>query len=228
MKPDWIARQSRRPAGWLGEVVARVMARETRGANAFALDQLGLEASHAVLEVGCGHGETLRTVAGRATSGFAAGIDPSDVMVRLAARRLRREIRSGRVEVRQAEAARIPFEDARFDAALAVHVLYFWPEPAVELREIRRVLRPGGTLLLGFRPDGAEARASLPDPVYHLRSIQEVEELLRETGYETMRVAGAPGGGAPFACVVARALPATESSAPAARARRSGRNRRRW
>jgi ubiquinone/menaquinone biosynthesis C-methylase UbiE len=224
MKPEWIARQSRRPAGWLGEVVARVMARETRGANTFALDQVEIEPSDAVLEVGSGHGETLLTVARRAASGFAAGIDPSDVMVRLAARRLRREIRRGRVEVRQAEAARIPFDDARFDVALAVHVLYFWPEPAIELREIRRVLRPGGTLLLGFRPDGAEARASLPGSVYHLRSIQEVEKLLRETGYETMRVAEAPRGGAPFACVVARALSATESSAREARVLRSARS----
>jgi len=203
------------------------MARETRGANAFALGQLELEAFYAVLEVGCGHGETLRTMARRAASGFAAGIDPSDVMVRLAARRLRREIRSGRVEVRQAETARIPFEDARFDAALAVYVLYFWPEPAVELREIRRVLRPGCTLLLGFRPESAEARRRLPASVYHLRPVPAVERLLRETGYETMRVTETPGGGAPFACVVARALPATESSAPTARARRFGRNRRR-
>lgn len=221
MKPEWIARQSRRPAGWLGEVVARVMALETRAANTFALGQVELGPADAVLEVGCGHGETLLTVARRATSGFVAGIDLSDVMVRLATRRLRSEIRGGRVEVHQAEAARIPFEDARFDVVLAVHVLYFWPEPAIELREIRRVLRPGGTLLLGFRPESAETRASLPDTVYHLRSVPEVEKRLRETGYETMRVAEARAGGTSFTCVIARAVPAMESGAREARAPRS-------
>ncbi len=125
MKAEWIARQSSRPAGWLGEIVARVMARETRPVNAFTLAQLPLEPNGAVLEIGCGHGLALAELASRTTQSFAAGVDPSDVMVRLASRRLRRAIAAGRAQVREAEAARLPFEDARFDAALAVHVLYF-------------------------------------------------------------------------------------------------------
>lgn len=202
MKPEWIARQSRRPAGWVGEIVARVMAWDTRAANATALDLLPVAPGDALLEIGCGHGETLAKLARRASGGVVAGIDPSDVMVRLAARRLRREIGLGRAEVRQAEAARLPYPDARFDAVLAVHVLYFWPEPTMELREIRRVLRPGGTLLLGFRPDGSEARASLPGSAYHLRSTCEVEKLLRETGFEAVRVVESAPGTPPFVCVI--------------------------
>jgi len=204
MKPLWIARQSRHPAGWLGEVVARVMSIETRSANAFALAQLSLERHHAVLEIGCGHGRTLAKLAHRAAEGFVAGIDPSDVMVRLAARRLRSAIARGRADVRRAEAAHLPFEDARFDAVLAVHVLYFWPDPSVELREIHRVLRPGGALVLGFRPDDRGARASLPDSVYHLRPLPEIEKLLREAGFERPRAAEKPSG-APFVCLSARA-----------------------
>jgi ubiquinone/menaquinone biosynthesis C-methylase UbiE len=205
MKPLWIARQSRLPAGWAGEVVARVMAWDTRSANAFALAQLPVEPHHAVLEIGCGHGRTLAELARRAADGFVAGIDPSDVMVRLATRRLRSAIGRGRAEVRRAEAAHLPFEDARFDAVLAVHVLYFWQDPLVELREIHRVLRPGGTLLLGFRPDDRDARRRLPDSVYHLRSVPEVEKLLREAGFEKSRTAEKPSGAASFVCLSARA-----------------------
>jgi len=212
MKPEWIARQSRRPTGWLGEVVARVMARDTRSANAHALNELPVEPGDAVLEIGCGHGQTLEKLARRATGGFVAGIDPSDVMLRLATRRLRREIERGDAEVHEAEAARLPFQDARFDAALAVHVLYFWPEPDVELREIRRVLRPGGTLVLGFRPDGPGAAASLPDSVYHMRSVPEVEKLLRETGFDVTRGAEFEAGAAPFVCLTARAAEARATS----------------
>ena len=212
MKPDWIARQSRRPSGWVGEVVARVMARETRAANAIALNQLPLEPGDAVLEIGCGHGRTLAMLARRATDGFVAGIDPSDVMARLATRAPpRRRSHAGRAEVHEAEAARIPFEDARFDAALAVHVLYFWPEPAVELREIRRVLRPAGTLLLGFRPNGPGARSSLPCSVYHLLSLDAAEKLLREAGFEVAHVEEDALGGTPFTCVTARASEARPS-----------------
>ena len=204
MKPGWIARQSRRPSGWLGEVVARVMARETRAANAYALAQLRAEPHHDVLEIGCGSGQNLEQLARRHGAGFVAGIDPSDVMVRLASRRLRGQIERGQVDVRRAEAARLPFEPAQFDAALAVHVLYFWPDARIELREIRRVLRPGGVLVIGFRPDDPEARASLPASVYHLRSATELEKLLLENGFDAVDVATTNLGRMPFVCLRAR------------------------
>jgi SAM-dependent methyltransferase len=205
MKPGWIAHQSRRPSGWLGEIVARVMARETRAANVFALSQLQVEPHHSVLEIGCGSGHNLEALAGRSAAGLVAGIDASDVMVRRATQRLREPIERGRVEVRRAEAASLPFEPARFDAALAVHVLYFWPDARVELREIRRVLRPGGVLLIGFRPDDSGARASLPRSVYHLRSATGLERLLSGAGFHEVEAAATSLGQVPFVCVRARA-----------------------
>lgn len=76
MKPERIARQSRHPQGWVGEVVARVMAWDTRAANAFALSQLPVAPGDAVLEIGCGHGGTLVKLARRAADGFVAGSTP--------------------------------------------------------------------------------------------------------------------------------------------------------
>src|SRR5262245_20210729 len=151
MKPELIARQSRRPSGWFGEIVARVMAFETAAANRIAVERLSLRNGEAVLEIACGHGRTLTGLA-RTSSGFVAGIDPSEVMVRLARRNLQRWIECGRAEVSLATSEALPYPDARFDAALAVHVLYFWTDPLRDLREIRRVLRPGGRLLPGCRP----------------------------------------------------------------------------
>ena len=201
MKPEWIARQSRRPSGWIGEIVARVMSLETLGVNAFALNRLPVERGDSVLDVGCGHGRTLAKLAARVGDGFVAGIDPSEVMVRLATRRMKRAIDRGRASVHAAEAKRMPFESDRFDAVLAVHVLYFWSQPELELCEIRRVLRPGGVLVLGFRPDGPEARASLPASIYHLRSVEEVAKLLTEAGFEVDRVAD---DASRFVCLAAR------------------------
>ena len=81
-KSELIARQSRRPSGWLGEIVGRVMAFDTAQANRVAVEQLALRAGESVLEIGCGHGRTLARVA-RSPCAFVAGIDPSEVMVRL-------------------------------------------------------------------------------------------------------------------------------------------------
>jgi SAM-dependent methyltransferase len=185
-KPELIARQSRRPSGWLGEVVARVMAFETEPANRIALEHLAAQAGEAVLEIGCGHGKTLARL-GESRCAHLAGIDPSEVMVRLARGRLRRWIEAGRAEVALASSSKIPHPDGRFDAALAVHVVYFWSEPLADLREIRRVLRPGGRLLLGYRPRDEATLAALPASVYALRSADEIEALLAEAGFVAIR-----------------------------------------
>jgi len=202
-KPELIARQSRQPSGWLGEIVARVMAFDTAQANRIAVERLAVQADEAVLEVGCGHGRTLARIA-RAPCGFLAGIDPSEVMVRLARRRLRRRIEAGQAEVSLAASSAISYPDARFDAALAVHVLYFWKDAIVDLRQIRRVLRPGGRLLLGYRPRDAETLAALPATVYSLRSAEETEGLLAQAGFAAIRSTVHSIGETSFACSEAR------------------------
>jgi len=58
-KPLFIAKQGRKPSGLLGQIVARVTAKETAGANEIALQLLQLQPDDAVLEIGSGHGETL-------------------------------------------------------------------------------------------------------------------------------------------------------------------------
>jgi SAM-dependent methyltransferase len=202
-KPELIARQSRQPSGWLGEIVGRVMAFDTARANRIAVERLAVQAGEAVLEVGCGHGRTLDRIA-QAPCGFLAGIDPSEVMVRLAQRRLRRGIEAGRAEVSLAAGNALPYPDARFDAALAVHVLYFWKDPSAELSEIRRVLRPGGRALLGYRPRDEVAVAALPATVYSLRFVDEVEGLLAKAGFAAIRSAEHSIGKTRFVCTEAR------------------------
>jgi SAM-dependent methyltransferase len=202
-KSELIARQSRQPSGWLGEIVVRVMAFDTAHANRIAIESLAVQAGEAVLEVGCGHGRTLARIA-QAPCGFLAGIDPSEVTVRLARRRLRRWIEAGRAEISLAASSALPYPDARFDAVLAVHVLYFWKDAIADLREIRRVLRPGGRALLGYRPRDAETLAALPATVYSLRSVEETEELLAMAGFAAIRSTEHSIGKSPFVCTEAR------------------------
>jgi SAM-dependent methyltransferase len=140
-----------------------------------------------------------------------AGIDPSEVMVRLARRRLRSWIEAGRAEVSLASSAQIPHPDRRFDATLAVHVVYFWDDPLADLREIHRVLRPGGRLLLGYRPRDAETLASLPATVYTLRTVDDVERLLEQGGFTQIRSLECSLGRRPLTCTLAQ-VPTTPTA----------------
>ncbi|MEE8580905.1 MAG: class I SAM-dependent methyltransferase, partial [Myxococcota bacterium] len=161
---------------------------DTARVNQLAIERLALEPSDAVLELGFGHGRTLLQVAGRTRQGFVAGVDPSEVMLRHARMRNGRYIDQGRLVLHLGESAHIPYPDDRFDKAFAVHVLYFWSDPRDDLREIHRVLRSGGLLLLGFRPkDDPRVVADLPQTVYKLYTLSEVKKLLEESGFHDAR-----------------------------------------
>lgn len=87
-----------------------------------------------------------------------------------------------------------------------MHVLYFWPDPRAELREIRRVLRPDGEIVLGFRPkDDPSVVASAHPAVYTLRTRTEVEELLQECGFSQVRTESHTDRGREMAWAIARA-----------------------
>ncbi|MCI3132823.1 class I SAM-dependent methyltransferase [Phenylobacterium aquaticum] len=179
-----LARQGRMPTGLLGQVVARIMARETLAANLIALDALDLAADDRVLEVGFGHGRTLAAAAKIVTRGYLAGVDPSDVMLGVARKRNAAAIRAGRMELKPGMSAHLPFADADFTKALAVHTIYFWQRPERDLAEIHRVLAPGGRLVLGFRPSEDEAFVrNFPPEIYHIRPLAEVERLISAVGF---------------------------------------------
>jgi SAM-dependent methyltransferase len=203
VKSELIARQSRLPSGWFGQIVARVMAVETAGANRAAVQRLAPKPGEAILEVGSGHGRTLAAIAEEAS--FVAGVDASEVMVGVASRRLRHLIEIGRAEVALGRSDALPWRAARFDAALAVHVLYFWPDAAPHLRELLRVLKPGGRVLLGYRPRSAETLAALPASVYTLRTVEEVECLLAGLGFGSVGSVELASGGGPLVLTEARA-----------------------
>src|SRR5215813_908175 len=139
------------PTGLPGRLAGRLMAIKNARMNEFAVEMLRIQPDDQVLEIGFGHGRTIRTIAERARAGFVAGIDLSDVMVRQAAKYNLDLIVAGRVEVRKGSVADLPYECGRFTKALAVNNYHFWPNAELNLIELRRVLREGALLVLCLR-----------------------------------------------------------------------------
>jgi ubiquinone biosynthesis O-methyltransferase len=109
------------------------------------LDLLGELKGARVLDAGCGDGKLACVMASRGAE--VTGIDSDPAM--LAAARSRAE--KARIEARFLEGRieRLPVPDASFDAVMAITVLCFVPDAAAALREMARVLRPGGRLVIG-------------------------------------------------------------------------------
>ncbi len=68
------------------------------------------------------------------------------------------EVAAGRVELRLASAEKVPFEDASLDKIFAVNSMQVWNDRDAGLREIRRVLAPGGSLALAFTPNSGPGK----------------------------------------------------------------------
>ena len=128
-RPEFIARQSSRPRGLVGRLLGHVMAIETASLNSEALGLLALQPSDRLLEVGFGHGRTIRLAAAQVPQGFVAGVDVSEDMVRMAQRRCVELVGKGLVELTVGDSRRLPYVDTSFDKVLSVHRIYFWKEP---------------------------------------------------------------------------------------------------
>jgi arsenite methyltransferase len=141
----WIAQQFARPSGRLGKwVIAPWLNRIGRALNRLAFDLLAPRAGEALLEIGFGGGALLETLAAE-RPGRLAAIDRSDEVV------TRGRVRMlNRAEVMKAEASKLPFADDSFDGVVSVSVLHFWRDLGPPLREMARVVRRAGRLVLVF------------------------------------------------------------------------------
>jgi SAM-dependent methyltransferase len=174
------------PRGLLGRLAGALMAAKNAAMNDAAAARVPLRPGDHVLELGFGHGRTLAALAARVPRGRAVGVDPSDAMLAMAARRLRGAIAAGRVELRLASAEALPFPDASFDAAYAANSVQFWPGPERSLREVLRVLRPGGTLLLATRlHEPGDGRFASPG--FRENQVAELTQRLAACGFDVRR-----------------------------------------
>jgi len=101
-----------------------------------------------ILDVGCGGGRTIQKLAAMATEGKVSGIDYAQGSVAASRGKNARLIQAGRVEIQQASVSQLPFPDNKFDLVTAVETQYYWPDLVNDMREILRVLKPGGRLVI--------------------------------------------------------------------------------
>ena len=205
-----ITSQCRKPTGWLGRLLARNMNFRHAGVTAWGLGQVPLQGRFTMLDVGCGGGATIRRLAEAAPEGKVYGIDYSAASVAVARRANARRIEEGCVDIRQGTVSQLPFPDAMFDFVSAVETHYYWPDLSQDLREILRVLKPGGRLAIiaetyrGSRLDALYAPAmSLLRATY--LSVKEHGDALAEAGFADVEVAEERRKG--WICAVGRKPP---------------------
>jgi ubiquinone/menaquinone biosynthesis C-methylase UbiE len=157
--------------GAAGRVAAAVMARLNRDMERAATAELDPAEDDDVLAVGFGPGVGIHELAGRLPRGCIAGIDPSPTMVDLARRRNREAVRTGQVALFEAAADAIPFPDGAFRGIVAVNSMQLWRPLDGSLREVARVLAPGGALVALTHVWAIEKQAPLDEWIARLTPL---------------------------------------------------------
>ena len=156
----------------------------------WGLSKISIRESDVILDIGCGGGRTVNKLAARATHGKVYGLDFSDASVAMARKTNRQWIKIGRVEVREGSVSQLPFGDGMFDLITAVETHFWWPDLPADMREVFRVLKPGGTLVViaeiykGATTKTAKiAEEVLPRSGLKLLSVNEHNDLFVNAGF---------------------------------------------
>ena len=179
----------RKPKGKLGNIQLKSMNKEHTPVSLWGLKHLNIKPDDVILDVGCGGGININRMAKKAKMVY--GVDFSIESVKLSREVNSKEIDNGRVKVLEGNVANLPFEDGTFDIVTAFETVYFWPDIEKCFGEVKRVLKPGGTFLIGTESNGSDnlimklSEKLIDMTVY---DDEQITEFLRNNDYSQITV----------------------------------------
>lgn len=144
----YLLNQVRKPSRWVGRLFVWLMNLSHSNLTDWGMKHVQIEKQFTILDVGCGGGRTLQKLAALAADGKVYGVDYAAGSVAVSCGKNAQLIEEGRIEIQQASVSQLPFADNNFDLVTAVETQYYWPDVVHDMKEILRVLKPGGTLVI--------------------------------------------------------------------------------
>jgi ubiquinone/menaquinone biosynthesis C-methylase UbiE len=161
----------------------------------WGLSHISPRKSDIVLDVGCGGGRTVSKLAAIVTEGKVFGVDHSSESVAVARKTNRDWIERGRVEIREGSVSQLPFSQDFFDLVTAVETHFWWSDLPGDMREVYRVLKPGGTLIvIAEIYKGAQTKTAklvekyAPQSGMKMLTVDEHRQLFANAGYSDVQI----------------------------------------
>lgn len=139
--------QCAHPQGRMGQAMLKFMNLCHAPLNKWGLGLVCFHDGMTMLDIGCGGGATLQRLLKRSQGAKVYGIDISEDSV-AKAREVNKAQLDKQVFIEQGTVSQLPYEDAKFDLVTAVETVYFWPNLLECVKEVRRVIKPGGQFVI--------------------------------------------------------------------------------
>jgi SAM-dependent methyltransferase len=202
---------ARRPHGWIARKTYGGVQGAPKGHEAVfdrVLEALGALEGERCLEVGCGGGRLLERVL--AAGAHAAGVDHSPEMIDLTTKRNHGAVETGALELKLAEADRLPWQDETFSVLLSANTFFFIEQPERALAEFFRVLSPGGRMVMATVPGPLPAPSLRNWWVYvwgsqmHVYDDDEMRSMAQRAGFSDVATTRMVNEGQPLQLVQAQ------------------------
>ncbi|MBK4205850.1 class I SAM-dependent methyltransferase [Bacillus subtilis] len=134
-------------------IAGYIMAAENQTLNQWTIDQLGITRGDSILEVGFGPGYCMQQMLNREKDIRLDGIDVSEAMLKLAARR----VKTKEVRLIQGSVETFPLNASFYDKVISVNNYTIWNDQTKGMKQIFRALKPGGKAAITMQPREADA-----------------------------------------------------------------------
>lgn len=140
--------QAQHPNGILGRIMIGIMNNAHGQMTKWGLSHLTMRKDAVYLDIGCGGGRTIEMIAKKSQSNSIHGIDSSQTCVDATIKKNMRYVEEGSLIVKQANVSDMPYKNEQFDYITAVQTHYFWSTIKSDMKEIHRLLKTKGSLMI--------------------------------------------------------------------------------
>ena len=178
-----IAAQLRHPHGEHAQTVAQSMQESNKTQVCRMYDRLPLKNGASVLEIGMANAPHLAQLFKGYNNLRYLGFDYSSEMVEAAKSMNEKGFGDTTIDFQLGDLDALNFDPNSFDAICSSNTLYFWPNPAVNVKNLFTVLKPGGFLLLAFRTKAVMDEMPVTEFGFQKYWPQEAKKLMQNAGF---------------------------------------------
>jgi len=187
--PEIIAQQLRKPSGEPAARVGDKMDQVNEPLFDLTLAAMQPADHERILEIGFGTGTYMQRLFAGAPKAQVHGIDYSPDMLEIATRHNTDLVNAGHLDLTLGESEALPFEDQFFDKVYCNMVVYFWDRPEDHLKEVHRILKPGGHFYTGMRSKESMLQFPFVHFGFMLFEPEEWMSVLADHGFEPREAA---------------------------------------